>query len=38
MNELGVIIGNSNSNKTYEIINNTNKNDKHTGFLNKYWL
>ena len=38
MNELAVIIGNCKSNKTYEIINNTNENDKHTGFLNNYQL
>ena len=35
MNQLGVITGNSKSNKTYEIINNTNENDKHAGFLNR---
>ena len=38
MNELGVIIGNSKSNKTYERINNTKENDKHTGFLSRYQL
>ena len=32
MKELGVIIGNSN-NKTYETLNTTNVNDKHTRFL-----
>ena len=32
MKELGVIIGNSN-NKTYETINTTNVNDKHTRFF-----
>ena len=35
MNQLGAITGNSKSNKTYEIINNTNENDKHAGFLNR---
>ena len=32
MKELGVIIGDSN-NKTYETLNTTNVNDKHTRFL-----
>ena len=36
--ELGVTIGNSNTNKTYEMINTTNENhiiDKHARFLNR---
>ena len=37
--ELGVTIGNSNTNKTYEMINTTNENhiiDKHARFLNRW--
>ena len=36
---LGVTIGNSNTNKTYEMINTTNENhiiDKHARFLNRW--
>ena len=41
MKELGVTIGNSNNNKTYEMMNTPNKNDiidKSVRFLNRYIL